>query len=138
SRVLFRSRDAGVGVGASNGAGVGIGARPGVRRGIRGGLRPSFGSRLGGLHDRSDQRGRIPRSIGVVVGGDLAEGFRPPPIVEVLHGRAYRPRPASAVIVSDRSSGTPACPMEPSPTPGQLWHGRSPRGLARALLNSQL
>ena len=86
------ARDSGVGVGASNGAG----ARPGVRRGIRGGLRPSFGSRLGGLHDRSDQRGRILWSMGVVVGGDLAEGFRPPPIVEVLHG----PSVSSATSVS--------------------------------------
>src|SRR5699024_8307836 len=32
------------------------------------------------------QADSIRRSIGVVVGGDLAEGFRPPPIVEVLHG----------------------------------------------------
>src|SRR5699024_1573640 len=84
------ARDAGVGAGAGNdpglGAGIGASDGAGASRGIRGGLRPRFGNRRGGLHDRSDQFGGILRSIGVVVGGDLAEGFRPPPIVEVLHG----------------------------------------------------
>src|SRR5699024_12654014 len=73
----------GPGVGACAGNDPGVGA--GIVRGIRGGSRPIVGSRLGGPHDRIDQLGRILRSKGVVVGGDLAEGLRPPPIVEVLH-----------------------------------------------------